>query len=457
MFTSGPRHLRFALVLTLGIGACWMHSSTAEELRPPSAQEYWAQVDKHNWDDAILAAERLIEAARLEANDKPLELAEALSLLGDAQLVSRNFVAAEAAYSEALQILGPRVPPTSERLIEPLRGMGFTLAHTGKHDQAVPFLERALLVMRRTHGLFDINQRNLLRQFATSLAMIGEFVEAERQMRYFVRVGQQNYGAQDPRMSGVYDQLGDFYMQMGVVGSARDAYRSALSVVERKLGRDHLDTIMPLRSYAASYRRELVLVMYGMRTAKSRESAEYAPANNRSANPRYLNASGERALKRALKTLERNPDRPTSLLFDTLLDMGDWYMVKGATDDALTHYRRAAALLDDVEPERIAAARAKLSFPAQVYYPIPSAATRYLNRPPDEVEEHFVQIGFTVAPDGRIHDERVVEASAPQRFIDATLNAVRDARYRPKFVAGAPVETHDVSVRQVYRSKRGDD
>jgi hypothetical protein len=37
------------------------------------------------------------------------------------------------------------------------------------------------------------------------------------------------------------------------------------------------------------------------------------------------------------------------------------------------------------------------------------------------------------------------------------LSAVRDARYRPKFVAGTAVETHDVSVRQVYRSRRNED
>ncbi len=456
MFTSRLRHLPVALVLALQcayLNCTDVGGAHAEEVRP-SAQEYWAQVEKRNWDDAIQAAERIIESARREANENPIALADALSLLGNAQLVSRNYIAAEAAYSEALQILVPRVSPASDKLIEPLRGMGYTLAHAGKHAQAIDYLERALLILRRTHGLFDINQRNLLRQFAASLATIGQFVEAEQQMRYLVRLGKHAYGAQDPRMSGVYDQLGDFYMQIGLVNSARDAYRDALQIVERKLGRDHLDTIEPLRAYANSYRRELVLLMYGVRTTQERRDGYFRVADSRSLNPRRLNASGERALQRALTTLDNHAERPASLLFDTLLDLGDWYLIKGEPRDAFEHYRRAASLVGEVEPERSEAARAKLSFPAQVYYPVPSAATRNLDRPADETTEDFVHIVFSVAADGTTHDSHVVEASASQRNIDATLSAVRDARYRPKFVDGEPIATHDVSVRQVFRSMR---
>lgn len=448
------RTIRFALVLASALTPC-AHAIDPFEERPDSEQEYWAQVENRNWDQAILAAERLIDIARMRSNDAPEELAEALTLLASAQLASRNLLAAEAAYSEALQILGPRVVPTSDKLLEPLRGMGYTLAYAGKHEQAVPYMERALLVSRRTHGLFNINQQSILRQLAISLAKLGMYVEADQQMQYLVRVGEQTYGAKDPRMAGVYDVLGDFYMQAGVVGAARDSYRHALEIVEKKLGRNDVATVQPLRAYADSFRRELFLSNYGFRAPIDRQAiADHTQSESKSINPRYLNDDGERALKRAIKTLDSNPTRPTSLLFDTLLDLGDWYMIKGEPEDAMPHYRRATSLLDQVEPEHAAAARAKISFPVQVYYPVPPAATRNLYRPADQTEQRFAHVVFTVTADGGVTDERVVEANASERHVADTLDAIEAARYRPKFVNGEPVATNDVSLRQVFKLRR---
>jgi len=433
------------------------HADSARS-HPASEQEYWAQVDSRNWDDAVLAAEKLVDAARAKSNEAPEELADALSLLGRAQLSARNYLGAEAAYSEALQILQPRVVETSDKLLEPLRGMGSTLAYAGKHEEAVPYMERALLVSRRTEGLFNTNQEPILRQLATSLSRLGMYVEAEQHMQYLVRVGEQTYGAKDPRMSRIYDLLGDFYIQLGAITFARQAYENALKIVEKKLGRNDIATVMPLRAYAESFRRELDWSLYGVRTPADKKAAlmndHLTQPDGKPMNPRFLNTDGERALKRAIKTLDSHPNRPTALLYDTLLDLGDWYMIKGDSRRALPQYRRAMALLGEVEPDRKLAAKAKVSFPVQVYYPIPSAATRNLNRPDEDVEERYVHVAFTVNPDGSVSGERVIEANASPRHVNETLNAVRDARYRPKFVNGEPVATEDLSLRQIFKVRR---
>jgi hypothetical protein len=447
------RALCFALLLAFSLTPCAY--SMDPLTRPVPEQEYWSQIERKDWDQAILAAERLIEAARLNSNQAPLELARALTLLGNVQIASANYLAAEAAYSEALQILESRVVPTSDKLLDPLRGMGYTLANAGKDEAAVPYMERALLVSRRTHGLFNMNQQGILRQLAASFVKLRRYVDAEQQMQYLVRVGEHTYGAKDPRMAGVFGILGDFYMQTGLIASARDSYRQALELVERKLGRGDLATVEPLRALADSYRRELFLSHYGIRAAAERQGGVSDPQlDAKSLNPRYLNAEGERALKRALKTLESSPTKPTILLFDTLLDLGDWYMIKSEPDEALPYYRRAYGLLDQLDPQYNSTARAKLSFPVQLYYPIPTAATRNLGLPADSIEERFVHMVFTVAADGSVHDEQVVEENASARQVSETINAIRAARYRPKFVNGEPAATDDVSLRQVFRLRR---
>jgi tetratricopeptide (TPR) repeat protein len=448
-----PRTLCFALLLATSLAPC--AHSMATPTRPAPEQEYWTQVELKDWEQAILAAEKLIETARLNSNQAPFELAHALTLLGNVQIASANYLAAEAAYSEALQIVEPRVVPTSDKLLDPLRGMGYTLANAGKDEAAVSYMERALLVSRRTHGLFNMNQQGILRQLAASLVKLGRYVEAEQQMQYLVRVGEHTYGAKDPRMAGVWGILGDFYMQTGLIATARDSYRRALEVVEKKLGRSDLATVEPLRALADTYRRELFLSHYGIRASVERQGGVADPQlDGKSLNPRYLNAEGERALKRALKTLESHPTQPTTLLFDTLLDLGDWYMIKSEPEEAVPYYRRAIGLLDHLEPRYMSTARAKLSFPVQIYYPVPSAATRNLGLPADSVQERFVHTVFTVAADGSVQDEQVVEENASARQVSDTVNALRSARYRPKFVNGEPAATENVSHRQVFKLRR---
>jgi tetratricopeptide (TPR) repeat protein len=448
-----PRTLCFALLLATSLAPCAYSMDSVA--RPAPEQEYWAQVERKDWEQAILAAEKLIEAARLNANQAPFELAHSLTLLGNVQIASANYLAAEAAYSEALQILEPRVVPTSDKLLDPLRGMGYTLANAGKDDAAVSYMQRALLVSRRTHGLFNMNQQGILRHLAASFVKLGNVVEAEQQMQYLVRVGEHTYGAKDPRMAGVWGILGDFYMQTGLITPAREAYRRALEVVEKKLGRSDLATVEPLRAVADSYRRELFLSHYGIRAASERQVGVADPQpDGKSLNPRYLNGEGERALKRALKTLESHPTQPTTLLFDTLLDLGDWHMIKSEPQEAVPYYQRAIGLLDQLEPRYMSTARAKVSFPVQIYYPVPTAATRNLGLPADSVQERFVHTVFTVAADGSVQDEQVTDENASARQVSDTVNALRSARYRPKFVDGQPVATENVSLRQVFKLRR---
>ncbi len=71
--------------------------------RPESQQEFWARYDKKDWSAAIDEARHLVEQARANPRD-PMQLANALTLLGNAQLSSGDRANAEASYREALQI-----------------------------------------------------------------------------------------------------------------------------------------------------------------------------------------------------------------------------------------------------------------------------------------------------------------------------------------------------------------
>jgi len=204
--------------------------------RPEAQQEYWAQVDRKDWSAAIAAAEQLVTAARASAAEYPLALADALALLGNAQYGAKDYVAAEKAFTESLETVEQHGGPGSPRLLDPLRGLGYTMAASGRHQEAVVPLERALLIDRRSFGLYDINQQSVLRQLAESLFKLGRTADAEKHVTYLQQLAERVYGRRDPRQVPILCYVAGWYADTGDFISARALYRKARSSI-RSWGR----------------------------------------------------------------------------------------------------------------------------------------------------------------------------------------------------------------------------
>lgn len=67
------------------------------------------------------------------------------------------------------------------------------------------------------------------------------------------------------------------------------------------------------------------------------------------------------------------------------------------------------------------------------------------NYPPDAARKHqegWVEVGFTVGPDGHVKDAVVVGANPARVFNDAALHAVGSWTFEPRLENGQPVEQH---------------
>jgi TonB family protein len=449
------RHLKLAGAVALAL------SSSAAVAAPPtfpaSQQEYWARFDKRDWSAAIASAEALVASARATSPADPQRLSDALVLLGNAQLGSQNAVAAEGSYQEALTVIEPRVGAGSDKLIDPLRGLGYAFAAEGRHEKAAPLLDRALKISRRNYGLFDPGQQGLLRQLTTSLTALDQPAEAEKHMKYLLLVGERAYGGNDLRMIPLICIVGDWYAQIGSMALARQYFREGIELAEDKGGKSSIAAVEPLRGLANSYRRELFLSGAGLLRQPDYEPAFNDPGSlnqqQRPISAQFLNSEGEKALQRAVKVLDDAPNPPAVLQIETLIDAGDWYQIRNQPQKALPYYQRAVAMITPANSP----AGSPFAFPVQVYFPTPLLATRNRTRPDSEVDERFVQVEFTVTSEGSVKDAHVVEQNGSPRQGTETVDAIQSARYRPKFVDGAPVETTAVVYRQIFRQRKEKD
>ena len=428
------------------------HVSTQTEFSPPAAGPS-SSVD-------IGAALARVDAARSRADADPLALQDALTALGDAFLNASQYATAEAAYAEALRLAEQLGGLQGERVLTPLLGLGNALAGSGRHEEAVPRLQRAVAIARMQYGLFDLHQQDTLKTLASSLTAVGRVPEAQDLMIYRARVAEKTYGEGSPEVIPALCDLGDWFAEVGLSPEARMVFQVALNIVGSKLSLDDPVIVEPLRGIARMY---MLRQSYPESALRPREAPPYYQFTNVGPPPparfdaggkaiveaRVLNREGEHALQRALRVLEADPRASTQTRIETLIQMGDWYQIKKSPREALPHYQRASQLIR-IAPSLSGSAATALDFPVRVSYPTPEIVANVLALPPEETQSHYVQIEFTVAADGSVSDARVVDHDTRDRYADDILDAMRAARFRPKFVDGQAVATPAITYREVF-------
>ena len=107
----------------------------------------------------------------------------------------------------------------------------------GNTKRRVPPLERALLIDRRSYGLYDIGQQMLLRQLADSLVKLGRPEDAQRHLGYLLQLGERVYGRHDPRQVPILCFVANWYADYGDFITARAIYRGARNSSRRSSDR----------------------------------------------------------------------------------------------------------------------------------------------------------------------------------------------------------------------------
>jgi TonB family protein len=381
----------------------------------------------------------------------------ALTAAGDAFLDASQPAKAEASYNEALQLAERHAGLESERVLAPLLGLGKTLAASGRHQQAVPRLQRALAIQRAQYGLFDLRQQDTLKTLAASLTKLDRTEEAQDLMIYRVRTAEKNYGEGSPKVIPAVCDLGDWFAQVGMAAEALMTFQMALNIAGDKESLNAPILVEPLRGIARTYMRTASYPKAWLRPrSRSRPCGPigWCEVGRRpDVESSELNWEGEHALQRALRILEADPGASMQTLIETLIQMGDWRQIQKAPREALPYYQRAWKLIHEAASLSSSAATA-LNVPVRVYYPTPQIVVDVPAVSAEETQSHFVQVEFTVAADGSVQDARLVDHDTSDQYAQEIFDAVRAARFRPKFIDGQAVAATGITYREVFWTRK---
>lgn len=360
-----------------------------------------------------------VAAAEREHGHDSLELVEPLLDLAAAKARAGDFVAAAGDFAEAVRLVETLRGAMDRRLLEPLRGLGLSANAAGEYARGAEALERALHVMRIHNGLYHIEQRELLDALSQSYVGLGRGEDAEFRQRAALQLAEREYGADNFRILPAVSALADWYHDQGFFPQERLLLEREIELLEAARGKSDPSLVGPLRALALSYR------------------LAYDPL-----------PEGERALKRALEIHALHPEDRGSHA-ETLIAIGDWYLVFRERMRAFDLYAEAYSLLAG---DAAAAGRLDELFgsPVPLFYLQPRPPEIDENALPEDVAQGFVLVEYAVSPIGRVVDIELIESDPPGVMDHRVVQALRGAQYRPRIAGGEPVFTSGLRLRNTF-------
>jgi hypothetical protein len=246
--------------------------------------------------------------------------------------------------------------------------------------------------------------------------------------------------------------LGQWYCRIGDSFEGRRRYRDSVAVLETHTRTDPV-LLGPLLGFArcALYQFEAEAIA-AVPEASLRYRGPIQRSNRldpespgfRAKVTEIMRSEGDEAMHRAARiSAHTSPD----LRFDTLLKVGDWFLVKGYARTAQSYYAQAAELArkEALSPDKT------LDVPVQVFYPLPPFALRSPGDASDS--ERYVEVEFSVRADGRTSNARIVDLGIGRILAGDTLESIRVSRYRPRLDGGKAVAADNVRFRQLFKER----
>ena len=369
--------------------------------------------------EAVPVGQRLLELTEQETGPESKSTATILADLAEAERIAGIHDSSETHFLRAIEIIRSADGSYSETVIGPLLGLGSNYQDRGDYLEARVVFEEARTVNRRIFGLLNEGQIDILDLISQTLSSMNLFVEAHEKQLEGLRLMERKYGEDTIEVLPAIYKYARWLGGNGLYQAERGQYVRAISIIRKRLNRESVYMVTPLRETGNSFRRQ-----------------------------KLGEGQGLSSLKRALIILEAQENIDALAAAQTLRDIGDWNISFSKVEPFDEEYRRAWNLLADIENgEELR--RAWFDDPDYVFFVSPSRRGVSSFQKPDTEPGH-VLVTFDVDERGRANNVSVLEAIPPGLKKETVVTSIRRSRFRPRFVDGEAVPATGLARRFVY-------
>jgi tetratricopeptide (TPR) repeat protein len=403
---------------------------------------YRSAMENEAYAEADMLAKRVVELSIRLFGINSLDSARALTNLGIAQHQNEQYEAAITNYEAAVDIIERTEDRLNSNLVNPLKGLGAAQLASGRPDLASETFNRAVHITHVNEGPHNLDQVQVLESLAETFLAVGKFDEVETITEIIFGIEAQDVSLESMAILPVLEKQAYWQHRLQLFEKERYTWRKVIDIIEDHSGDDDLRLIGPLTGLGKSY-----LYVGNMDTAYYQPTAI---------------TSGEVYLKRAVNIAEDNPDATWQMKEDTLLALGDFYILSGQANRAGRVYEDTWELLSDGE-ERLANRHEHLEklvvlqdIHPPKYVGIDGEVRTQL--PGEDYEEGKIVFDYSVTTRGFTHDVVLAEAE-PAAFEEMQRTVQNDLRtliYRPRLVDGEAVKTDGLTYTHKFFYRQSD-
>lgn len=393
-------------------------------------------------------------------------------------------------YLQAISTLEKKEGAYASDLVQPLLGLGSRYRTTGQYALALEAYDRAGHISRVNKGLFTQEQVKIVSDRVDLLQALGRFDDAGDELNHLVELHKKLYGHDDVRVAVALDRLAawQFEAYRRSLAGYQGQYRAMTDSLAAESGpfralRDTQDTWLAairllveqgafddprlqgmedrlLETYLA-HSRLSGSATAGADTPGNRHNGFTSVMTKQEARPADGNFdNGLNVFKRKVFYLKQRQEITPRDYVDTLVALGDWYLIYDHAGDALARYEQAYAIMADAADAADAADPDGLSamFSPAVPVQLPAFGARAGEAPPDGVGQlGWIDLRFTLDKHGRPGNVKAVNHSDnTDGDVVATLQRlVRQTRFRPQFADGHVIRKVPVALRYYYELNDG--
>lgn len=383
-------------------------------------------LEEQNYDEADIAAKRVIEMTIRVYGPVSHETAKALNNLGFVQNNIGQYDAAIQNFTSAIEILETVEDRLNSSLVNPLRGLGAAQLGGGRPDLAVRTFDRATHITHVNEGPHNIEQVEILEALAEANVRQGDLKAARDILDRIHILNVRHFADNTLGLLPSLMRRADWQHRAGYFNDERATYRRAIRVIEEAAGDDDPRLVEPLVKLAKSY-------------------YYYEPLPDGIGGSAISPSSGQSYFKRASQIAENSDELPWFDKASAQLALADFYLAAESVSRARRIYRAVWDELSAFEGRFEMRGELMQSLTPIWQEPLPTytkgASGRKDNRN-GEIQTGTVAVKYTVDDRGRA---RVYETNTqPAEFSDMERMVEREIkrrRYRPMVIDGEAVDS----------------
>ncbi len=137
-----------------------------------------------------------------------------------------------------------------------LGNVGWSLQAQGENSQAIPFLERSLVLFQREQGFEKEKLIFWQSNLAYAKKQVGDYEDAEKLLTGALEIAEKNFGQDTPKVAVTLTDLGGCYLTAGKIDKALAVYKKALAIDEKVLAASDIAVSRDLCNVAECYHEQ---------------------------------------------------------------------------------------------------------------------------------------------------------------------------------------------------------